>query len=92
LALWPDEDDGEDKGGPAVEVIMTTRLGLFLQRMEGQKRFWKMIMYFDTMLQYYLGIDKPEELSANNWAMKLVVMQIIRKDEAKIKSLTYAGL
>ena len=37
----------------------------------------------DTMLQYYLGITNPEDLSDDEWANKFEQLKEIRKKEAE---------
>ena len=43
------------------------------------------ILYIDTMLEYY-GVARPkstDEMSDYEWAMKFVILEDIRKKEAK---------
>lgn len=38
------------------------------------------------MLQYYLGIQNPGELSDEEWAMKWEALQFIRKNEKDLNA------
>ncbi len=68
------------------------RLTFFLCRRADRAFFWKRVLELDAMLQRHLHIQEPEDLPISKWALKVVLMHKIRKDEAKRKEVNDAGL